>query len=153
MGWTTIKDNFQIQIGGVEIYIDLIADRLLVAEKSDEKIAVEIKSFIQPSAIYEFHLAIGQIRNYQLAFIKEEPDRILYLAVPDDTYERFFTLAFVQEAIQYNIDEDQGFEGIFPQETQEEQDRFTQLDYAYIGARYDPDFKMMKADWRFWPRR
>ncbi len=60
-GWTSIKDNFQIQTGGVEIYIDLIADRLLVAEKGDEKIAVESKSFVKPSYIYEFHLAIPNI--------------------------------------------------------------------------------------------
>lgn len=101
-GWTAIKDNFQIQTGGVEIYIDLIADRLLVAEKGNEKIAVEIKSFVKPSDIYEFHLAVSQIRNYQLALAKEDPERILYLAVPDDTYEQFFALPFVQEAIKYN---------------------------------------------------
>ncbi|MEM7532324.1 MAG: element excision factor XisH family protein [Chloroflexota bacterium] len=101
-GWKSIRDNVHVQTGGVELYIDIIADRLLIAEKGDDKIAVEVKSFIQTSDIYEFHLAVGQVRNYQLALAKTDPERVLYLAVPDDTYERFFVLPFVQEAVNYN---------------------------------------------------
>jgi len=101
-GWTITHDPMFIQIGGVEMYIDLGAERLIAAEKDNEKIAVEIKSFATVSAIYEFHLATGQYRNYQLALLKEDPERTLYLAVPEDTYERFFTLQFIQEAIRYN---------------------------------------------------
>ncbi len=44
--------------------IDLGAERLIAAQKQDERIAVEIKSFIAPSAIYEFHTALGQSLNY-----------------------------------------------------------------------------------------
>ena len=61
-----------------------------------------IKSFVAVSAIYEFHLAIGQYRNYQLALLQEDPERVLYLAVPEDVYERFFTLQFIQDALRYN---------------------------------------------------
>ena len=67
-----------------------------------EKIAVEIKSFVAVSGIYEFHLAIGQYRNYQLALLQEDPERVLYLAVPEDAYDRFFTLQFIQDALRYN---------------------------------------------------
>lgn len=84
------------------MYIDLGAEKLIAAEREGEKIAVEIKSFVQASALYEFHLALGQYRNYELALVKEEPDRRLYLAVPEDTYNRFFTLQFIQEALEYN---------------------------------------------------
>ena len=35
---------------------------------------------------------------------------------------------------------------IFPQETKEEEERFKLLDYAYIGARYDPDYRIGKED-------
>jgi hypothetical protein len=66
------------------------------------RIAVEIKSFVSVSAIYEFHLAIGQYRNYQLALSQEDPERVLYLAVPDDAYDRFFRLLFIQDALRYN---------------------------------------------------
>ena len=101
-GWRITHDPLSLQIGGVEMYIDLGAEQLIAAEKEGEKIAVEIKSFVAVSAIYEFHLAIGQYRNYQLALLQEDPERVLYLAVPEDAYERFFTLQFIQDALHYN---------------------------------------------------
>jgi len=101
-GWRITHDPLSLQIGGVEMYIDLGAEQLIAAEKDGEKIAVEIKSFVAVSAIYEFHLAIGQYRNYQLALLQEDPERVLYLAVPEDAYDRFFTLQFIQDALRYN---------------------------------------------------
>jgi predicted RecB family endonuclease len=101
-GWSITHDPMSIQVGGVEMYIDLGAEKLIAAEKEGQKIAVEIKSFVNVSAIYEFHLAIGQYRNYFLALSKEDSERVLYLAVPEDIYDRFFTLQFVQEALVYN---------------------------------------------------
>jgi hypothetical protein len=101
-GWRITHDPLSLQVGGVEMYIDLGAEQLIAAEKEGEKIAVEIKSFVAVSAIYEFHLAIGQYRNYQLALLQEDPERVLYLAVPEDAYERFFTLQFIQDALRYN---------------------------------------------------
>ena len=102
VGWRITHDPLSLQIGGVEMYIDLGAEQLIAAEKEGEKIAVEIKSFVAVSAIYEFHLAIGQYRNYQLALLQEDPERVLYLAVPEDAYDRFFTLQFIQDALRYN---------------------------------------------------
>jgi XisH protein len=101
-GWRVTHDPLSLQIGGVEMYIDLGAEQLIAAEKDGEKIAVEIKSFVAVSAIYEFHLAIGQYRNYQLALVQEDPERVLYLAIPEDAYDRLFTLQFIQDALQYN---------------------------------------------------
>ena len=101
-GWIITHDPFSLQVGTVEMYIDLGAERLLAAEKMGEKIAVEIKSFVQASVLYEFHLALGQYRNYQLALMQRDPERLLYLAVPDDTYDCFLTLPFIQDALRYN---------------------------------------------------
>ena len=77
-GWLITHDPLSLQIGGVEMYIDLGAEQLIAAEKHGEKIAVEIKSFVAVSVLYEFHLAIGQYRNYQLALLQEDPERVLY---------------------------------------------------------------------------
>lgn len=42
------------------------------------------------SAISEFHTALGQFLNYRIALeVSEEPNRILYLAVPTDVYQTF----------------------------------------------------------------
>jgi hypothetical protein len=101
-GWTLI-DPLRLKIGPVEMAIDLGADRLIGAERENEKIAVEIKSFlIGASAISEFHTALGQFINYRGALRIREPDRILYLAVPDRAYESFFQQDFPQMMIDEN---------------------------------------------------
>ncbi|BAZ27895.1 fdxN element excision controlling factor protein XisH [Cylindrospermum sp. NIES-4074] len=98
--WHITHDPLFIRSGKVEFYIDLGAERVIAADKDGQKIAVEVKSFIGQSAISEFHTALGQFLNYRLALEAQEADRALYLAVPLDTYETFFTLPFTEMAIQ-----------------------------------------------------
>ncbi len=96
-------DPFPISVGGVDMSIDLGAERLIAAEKQSEKIAVEVKSFLaKSSAISEFHRALGQFINYRAALKEKEPDRILYLAVPLITYEEFFQLDFPKARVEEN---------------------------------------------------
>jgi XisH protein/XisI protein len=86
-GWNVTHNRFGIKVGGVDMEIDLGAERLLTAERGTEKIAVEVKSFLaEGSAISQFHMALGQFINYRAALRREEADRILYLAVPNLTY-------------------------------------------------------------------
>lgn len=102
--WVITHDPFYLEFGGVEMYIDLGAQKLIAAEKESQKIAVEIKSFLAGSAISEFHTALGQFLNYRLALAQKEPERKLYLAVPSDTYNTFFNLQFIQLVVeQYQI--------------------------------------------------
>ena len=64
-GWQITHDPFSISVGGVNMSIDLGAERLIAAERQGEKIAVEVKSFLErASAISEFHTALGQFINY-----------------------------------------------------------------------------------------
>jgi hypothetical protein len=77
------------------------AEKIIGAEKGEEKIAVEIKSFISSSNISEFHTALGQFLNYRLALKDQQPNRFLYLAVPLGAYQAFFNLPFVETAIEY----------------------------------------------------
>jgi len=60
---------------------------------------VEVKSFLSESAMFDFHLALGQFLNYRLALRNLEPDRSLYLAVPIAAYNSFFSRALPQAAI------------------------------------------------------
>ena len=76
------------------------AEQLMAAEKGVNKIAIEVKSFLLPSFPYEFHGVLGQYLNYQTFMEIQEPDRVLYLAVPDTIYEKFF----VDEATQLIVD-------------------------------------------------
>jgi hypothetical protein len=103
-GWIITHDPLYVRVGGVGMEIDLGAEKMIAAEKEGKKIAVEIKSFVRPSAISEFHTAVGQYMNYRKALGKKEPDRLLYVAVPSETYHSFFSLPFIRECV-----EDYGF--------------------------------------------
>lgn len=70
------------------------AEQLIAAERGEEKIAVEIKTFSGDSPLTEYHAALGQFLNYRLALEISEPSRMLYLAVPALVYEAFFKREF-----------------------------------------------------------
>ena len=96
-GWIVTHDPLTIRISeAVKLQIDLAAESAIAAERNTEKIAVEIKSFIGDSDISAFHTALGQYLNYYQALEEQEPDRVVYLAVPDETYQDFFQLPFIQ---------------------------------------------------------
>jgi hypothetical protein len=98
--WIITDDPLFLQYGGFDSYIDLGAEQIIALEKAGNKIAVEIKSFIGKSFIYEFHQAIGQFIHYRLVLKNKEPERILYLAIPDDSYQAYFTLPLTIELIE-----------------------------------------------------
>ncbi len=98
--WTITNDPLRFKFGNVNFQIDLGAERLVAAERAGEKIAIEIKSFLNPSAITDFYAALGQFLSYRLALESMEPERSLYLAVPVDVYQTFFQFEFTQSAVQ-----------------------------------------------------
>ncbi|MBW4628098.1 MAG: XisH family protein [Brasilonema octagenarum HA4186-MV1] len=97
--WKITADSYEINVDDVDFEIDLAAEQLLGAEREGRKIAVEIKSFISPSNVSEFHTALGQFLNYRDALDKVEPDRLLYLAVRVPVYETFFQRKFIASAV------------------------------------------------------
>jgi XisH protein len=98
--WIVTDDPLFLRFGGVDMYIDLAAEQLMSAERNGEKIAVEIKSFIGVSATTEFSTALGQFLKYQLALEEEQPDRVLYLAIPLDAERSFFTLELPRRLVE-----------------------------------------------------
>jgi XisH protein len=99
-GWQITDDPLFLKVGGVDFFIDLGAEKLLAAERDGNKIAVEIKSFINTSSVADFHLAIGQFINYRVALKVADPERKLFLAVPDIAYKTFFQKEFPRMVIQ-----------------------------------------------------
>ena len=100
-GWVITDDPLRIEVGDVEMYIDLGAEEILAAERTGEKIAVEIKSFTGTSNISQFHTAVGQFFNYRLALEQKESERVLYLAVPLGVYHAFFQLQFIKTVVEH----------------------------------------------------
>jgi methyl coenzyme M reductase subunit C-like uncharacterized protein (methanogenesis marker protein 7) len=66
------------------------AERLIAAEKGLEKIAIEIKSFRSASEIKDLEEALGQFVLYEHLLTRYEPERKLYLAVPENVRESVF---------------------------------------------------------------
>jgi hypothetical protein len=104
-GWKITHDPYRLRYGVVDVYIDFAAEEAIAAEKAGVKIAVEVKSFASGSNISEFHTALGQFLNYRIALdSSDEPERVLYLAVPKDVYQTFLRFEPAKTVInRYNI--------------------------------------------------
>ncbi len=89
-GWTITNDPLHLKWGQKDMYVDLGATRLLAAEQANQKIAVEIKSFISPSEIQDLKDAIGGFVMYRAVIRRIEPERILYLAVSNSVFTALF---------------------------------------------------------------
>ncbi|NJN34127.1 MAG: fatty-acid oxidation protein subunit alpha [Saprospiraceae bacterium] len=100
-GWTITHDPLKIpkSVTGIKLEIDLGLERIIVAEKEAEKIAVEVKSFLKASTFNEFHSVLGQYLNYLLGLKKVKSSRVLYLAMPQSAYNELSEIALFEDAI------------------------------------------------------
>jgi XisH protein len=98
-GWQITSEFYALAVEDVNFEIDLAAEQLLVATRENKKIAVEVKSFISPSNISDFHTALGQFLNYRDALAIAEPERQLFLAVRLPVYETFFQKRFISASV------------------------------------------------------
>ncbi|MFP4220220.1 MAG: element excision factor XisH family protein [Phormidium sp.] len=97
--WLITHDPLFLDFDNSKIQVDLAGEKLIAAERGLQKIAVEVKSFMSPSIVYAFHLALGQCLSYRLALRDQDPERQLYLAVPDFIYRDFFRRPFAQSVL------------------------------------------------------
>jgi hypothetical protein len=100
-GWTVTHDQLPLEIGKeTTMLIDLAAERLMVAERGLERIAVEVKGFTAASHTNEFHAVLGQYLNYRVALRILYPQHVLYLAIPADIFAGFFQRQFTKLILQ-----------------------------------------------------
>lgn len=89
-GWTITHDPYSLEWAKRRLAIDLGAERLIAAEKATQKIAVEVKSFLNESRIFDLQRALGQYVLYEEILAELDPDRALYLALPNDAFNDLF---------------------------------------------------------------
>lgn len=100
-GWTITHDPYYLDVGNSSpVEIDLGAEKLMSAERGAEKIVVEVKSFLNRSLTYDFYGAYGQFRFYRRGILKTDPERILFLAIPNDVYSKIELRSFYMELIE-----------------------------------------------------
>ncbi len=99
-GWEITDDPYVISYGERFLFIDLAArfnfsddviGLFIGARRGNQRIAVEIKEFRGASAIADLEQAIGQYVLYQLLLRQVDPERELYLAVSNTTYDEIFS--------------------------------------------------------------
>lgn len=90
-GWTITHDPLSLKIGKKDIFIDIAAEKILVAEKKGQKIAVEVKSFIGTSVVEDLKNALGQYVLYEKILKHQRSERILYLAIRETIFNSLFT--------------------------------------------------------------
>jgi hypothetical protein len=101
-GWTITDDPFTIRYEELMALIDLGAERIIAAERHEEKIAVEIKSFIGRSVMHNIEVALGQYLLYLSFLEKAEPDRKLFIAISLIAFESTFQGKAVQWLLERN---------------------------------------------------
>ncbi|MEC4986845.1 MAG: XisH family protein [Oscillatoria sp. PMC 1068.18] len=98
-GWVVTDDPYVISYGERFLFVDLGARELEVsdikgqfigAERGNNRIALEIKDFRSQSVITDLERAIGQYVLYHLLLKKVDPEREIYLAITDLTYDEIF---------------------------------------------------------------
>ncbi len=100
-GWTITHDPYPLHSrkeGGLST--DIGAEKVILAENNLKKIAVEVKSFVHMSILHEFLKASGQYLSYSKIIVKNDPNRLLYVAMPTFVYYRLIKYGWVQEVME-----------------------------------------------------
>jgi hypothetical protein len=95
-GWSITDDPYIIQYQKTILYADLGAERPIAAERSGQKLVVEVKSFIGASKIQDLKEALGQYDIYRYLLAETAPERKLYIAISQVAYKTFFTQDVIQ---------------------------------------------------------
>lgn len=96
-GWRITRDSYQIKFKEIKLYADLAAESMFSAQKEQQQIIVEVKSFLGSSRIRDFESAIGQYILYRLYLSEVFPEATVYLAITREVYRSFF----LKEAIKF----------------------------------------------------
>lgn len=101
-GWTITADPLRLKYKSVNLSVDLAAERTLAAEKAGEKIAVEIKSFLNASTINDLKLALGQFVLYATYLRILKPEHKLWLAISETAFDEIFSIEGIEIAFEQN---------------------------------------------------
>jgi hypothetical protein len=73
-----------LDIGERQLLVDLAFERdLMTATKSNERIAVEVQSFLSKSALTDLYRCLGQYIVYRTVLARMSPEIKLYIAITE----------------------------------------------------------------------
>jgi XisH protein len=100
-GWIVTDDPFRIHYEDVDVYADLRIERT-DGDNSSGALVIEIKSFLDESAVHSLETALGQYTAYRTLLDEVAPELKLYLAIADAIYESQFQRKSFQLVVQKN---------------------------------------------------
>jgi hypothetical protein len=89
-GWHITDDPYRIHYEDVDVYADLRIERVDPNALGHRALVIEIKSFVDESAIHGLEVALGQYEAYRTLLRAIDPELKLYLAIDDPTYQSEF---------------------------------------------------------------
>lgn len=98
-GWTILADSYFLRYEDAQLYADLLAEKTILAEQNNRRIVVEIKSFISPSPMKDFELALGQYILYRDILDLAQKPYAIYLAVKNTVFDSFFQRKSIQAIV------------------------------------------------------
>ncbi|MBF2057787.1 MAG: XisH family protein [Cyanobacterium sp. T60_A2020_053] len=101
-GWIVIADPYQIKYKDAQLFADLALEKPIALKKDHNKIIVEIKSFLSPSPMKDFEMALGQYILYRNLINLTEPEYKIFLAIKDTIYQNFFLRDSIQDVLKIN---------------------------------------------------
>lgn len=99
-GWKIIADPYPIKYEEVKLLAELAGEKVIAAMKEEQKVVIEVKSFVGRSPIREFETALGQYLMYKTFLAQTAPDYQVYLAINQDIYETFFQQVAIRLILQ-----------------------------------------------------
>jgi predicted nucleotidyltransferase/HEPN domain-containing protein len=127
---------------------DFVKERELTA-KEKQRIAKDyfehwFKSAKTFFSQYENAVRIDDYKNaaFQLHQVAESCYKTILLVFTNYSPQEHFLEYLAEECEEFSEE----LKTIFPKITEEDEDRFKLLEYAYIGGRYDPEYQILKED-------
>ena len=82
-GWDITHDPLTLSWGERKLFVDLAAEQNNIEQKIAVEIAVEVKGFSRKSDMADLENALGQCLLYHDVLAELDPDRTLYLGIPE----------------------------------------------------------------------
>jgi XisH protein len=104
-GWAITDDPLFVPTKGrFNFFIDIGAERIINAQKDEQKVAIEVKSFNDNSPLYSFYEILGQFLVYELALEESDNNWSLFIAISEIGYSKLYESPIFQRAMEkYNL--------------------------------------------------
>jgi XisH protein len=101
-GWNILGEGYTLEYGGDNLYVDIAASKPIAAERDNQRILVEVKSFLGRSFMNDLEMAIGQYIIYRDIVETKGLNFKLYLAVTVAVYDTGFQKQLARLIVERN---------------------------------------------------